>query len=129
MAKHPKAGMPVKIANGHYKGQYYYVIDYLINQYQGKKIEKVLKSFHPGVEAELKQRGCSVDDRIVWGKIYPSMNFLCLHDDELVVDMKVIEGGKAPVDELPPNVEPLNNSKRKPKTVKKEKGDDPGKPS
>lgn len=124
MPKHPKAGMPVKIANGKFKGQYYYVVDYLVNLYQGKNMKRILTSFHPNVEAELKSRGCSVDDKIVWGKLYPSMRFLCLHDDELVVDMKLIEGGDAPL-ELPPNVESLSK-KRKPKPVKKEKGDDPG---
>ncbi len=51
-------------------------------------------------------------------------NLAALMDDELLVDMKVIEGENEKI-ELPPNVETMSK-KRKPKIVKKETPNDGG---
>lgn len=124
MTKHPKAGQPVKVANGPYRGRYFIVSDFLINQYQGKKIENLAKGMMRSHCEAAKSRGVPIDDGLVWGRLYPEMNYVLLHDaKELQVDMKLIEGGHEKV-ELPPNVEPMSK-KRKPKPVK-EKPNDPG---
>lgn len=124
MEKHPLAGKPVKIANGPLKGQYFIIIDWLLAQFQGKRIEKIQKA-HPGMFAGLKKRKVPIDGKLIWGKMYPEMNFMMVHDDELRSDLTVIDGGATPV-ELPPNVAALSKV-RKPKVVttkKKEKTND-----
>lgn len=98
MVRHPKAGQPVKIANGPLRGQYFIVSDYFVNQYQGKDIARLRKTQAKLLDPVAK-RGYPIDDQVVFGKLYPKMNFICVHEKELLVDMKVIEGG-----ELPPNV-------------------------
>lgn len=115
MEKHQKAGMPVKIANGKLAGKYFVVTDYLVNNFQGKDIAKIAAS-HPHLVVALKNRGYPVDERIVIGKMYPEMSVQCVHDDELLVQMSVVEGGGEKV-ELPPNVEAMSK-KRKPKIAK-----------
>lgn len=123
MNKHPKAGQPVKIANGPWAGKYYVVHDWYVNQYQGKKIEN-LKETRGAELLPVTKRGYPIDSKLVWGRLHPTMEWKVVHDDELVVKMNVIQGDNEKV-ELPPNVEPMSK-KRKPKVVKKEKTDDPG---
>lgn len=125
MAKHPKAGHPVKIANGPLKGRYFVVTDYFINQYQGKAMEK-LAQIHGKHLERVHRAGYPVDHEVVWGRLYPEMDWTCVHDKELQIDMQVIEGEGVKT-ELPPNVEAMS-SRRKPKAVKpkKEKPDDGG---
>lgn len=123
MAKHPSAGKAVKIANGPLKGQYFVVTDYLVNTYQGKKIENIVKAHYDHVR-NVKRRGYPLDEEIVCGKLYPQMEYFCVHDKELQVDMKVVEVDKVAL-ELPQNVESLATKR----TKKKEKKDDGGKSS
>jgi hypothetical protein len=118
MRKHPKAGCPVKIANGPLKGQYFMVGDFLESQFQGKSIAGIIADHEHLVQAA-RQRGFPLDSDLVIGKLYPAMNVIVVHDKELQVEMTVHEGGGETV-ELPPNVEPMSK-KRKPKTVKSEK--------
>ena len=115
MAKHPKAGQPVKIANGPLKGRYFVVQDFFVNQYQGRSIEKIAQSQGHHL-VPMKRRGYPIDSDVVWGRLYPEMNWCCVHDKELLVDMQVVEGGGEKV-ELPPNVEAMSK-KRKPKAIK-----------
>lgn len=129
--KHPQAGHPVKIAKGPLKDKYYVVHDWLVNQFQGKTIESMRANSSIARYMEpVARRKFPVDEKLVWGRLYPTMEWCCVHDDELRTDaqpeMQVIEGGGEKV-ELPPNVEPLSK-KRKPKVVKpkKEKPDDTG---
>ena len=84
MEKHKMAGLPVKITNGPFKDKYFIVIDYMVNQYQGKSIEKIYKS-HPLLIKPVKQRMGKLDDQIVFGKLHPGMEFCCMHDTELQV--------------------------------------------
>lgn len=131
MQKHPQAGHPVKIAKGPWKDKYFVVHDWLICQYQGKTIASMREnSSIAKYMAPVEKRKFPIDEKLVWGRLYPTMEWCCVHDDELRMDtqpdMQVIEGGGEKV-ELPPNVEPLSK-KRKPKVVKpkKEKTDDTG---
>lgn len=124
MTTHPLAGKPVKILSGPLKGQYFIIVDWLSNQFQGKDLTKLQKS-KPALFNGLKKRGVPIDDKLVWGKLYPEMNFLTVHDSEIKSDLKAIDGGGEKV-ELPPNVAAIS-SKRKPKVVttkKKEKKND-----
>lgn len=128
MTKHPKAGLPVKIANGPLKGKYFVVHDWYQNQYQGKDIKKVIERHFNEVK-EVKRRGFPLDDKLVWGKIYPSMAWCCVHDDELLVQMTEVKNEDGTTTELPPNVAPMlskGKGKARVKTVKKEKPDDGG---
>lgn len=97
MKKHQMAGVPVKIENGPLKDKYFKVIDYLVNQYQGKDIERIAAS-QAALVTPVVGRGHKLDDRIVFGQLYPSMEFICVHDDELIKTvqppLKVVEGGK-----------------------------------
>ncbi len=132
MAKHPKAGLPVKVANGPFKGRYFVVVDYFQNQFQGKDMKKLAVAQAPML-AGVKSRGYPVDGEVVFGRLYPTMEFICLHDKELIVDMKVVDTGGAEEVELPPNVESIkkasntaDKAKKKLKSVKKETPDDGG---
>lgn len=126
MEKHPKAGQPVKIANGPLAGKYYVVHDWLVNQFQGKTIEGIIANKAMAHHLEkVTARKYPLDANLVWGRLYPTMDWTVTHDDELRVAMQVIEGNGEKV-ELPPNVESMSK-KRKPKAVKKkEEKDDPG---
>lgn len=84
MEKHKMAGLPVKITSGPFKDKYFIVIDFIVNQYQGKTIEKIYKS-HPAIIDPVKKRMGRLDDQIVFGKLHPSMEFCCMHDSELQV--------------------------------------------
>lgn len=102
MAKKPKhamAGFPVKVEEGTYKGQYFKVIDYLVNQYQGKDMEKIAVS-KASLVTPVIGRGYPLDDNIVFGQLYPAMTFMCMHDDELKVKtakppLKIVENEEA----------------------------------
>ena len=128
MKKHPKAGQPVKIANGPLAGKYFVVTDWLSNQYQGKSMEGILKN-HGAHAVAVKRRGFPLDDGLVWGRLYPEMNWCLVHEKEILVNMKTVEtedGGKV---ELPPNVEPMlskGKGKARMRSVKKESSNDPG---
>lgn len=84
MEKHRMAGLPVKITSGPFKDRYFIVIDFIVNQYQGKSIEKIYKA-HPLLIKAVKQRMGKLDDQIVFGKLHPGMEFCCMHDTELRV--------------------------------------------
>lgn len=103
MEKHRMAGLPVKITNGPFKDQYFIVVDYMVNQYQGKSIERIYKS-HPALIHPVKVRMKQLDDQIVFGKLHPSMEFCCMHDSEL----RVMDGLRITKDidklDLPDNV-------------------------
>jgi hypothetical protein len=127
MEKHPKAGQPVKIANGPLAGKYYVVHDWYVNQFQGKSMVK-LATTRPELQS-VKKRKYPLDERVVWGRIYPEMAWTAVHDDELVVKMNVVEDAKGETVELPPNVEPMlpkGKGKARMKSVKKEAPDDGG---
>lgn len=110
--KHEKAGLPVKVANGPFKGRYFVVVDYFVRQYQGKDIGKLRKSQKTLLDP-VESRGFKVDEEVVFGRLYPSMEFICLHDKELRTDIKVVEGVETQIEEaeLPPNVESLEKKK------------------
>lgn len=122
MRHHEKRGKAVKIANGPWKGKYFVIADYYTTQYQGKSIEKLAKV--RGAElTPVLNRGFPIDDDVVWGRLYPAMNWCCVHDKELQVDMKMVDS-----EELPPNVEQIKKRKPrvvKPKALKKEEDNGP----
>lgn len=82
--KHKMAGFPVKVEEGPFKGQYFKVIDYISNQYQGKSMEKIAVS-KASLVTPVVGRGYPLDDKIVFGQLIPTNQFICLHDDELRV--------------------------------------------
>jgi hypothetical protein len=53
MDKHPMAGKPVKLTGGMHKGLIFTVIDYVVNNFQGKQIGKIVKG-HPALFFGLK---------------------------------------------------------------------------
>lgn len=73
------------------------VVDFLKNQFQGKDIANIAKA-HPELVGALISRGLPLDDDIVFGKLYPELNFACVHDTELHM-------------ELPDNVVPIRGDK------------------
>ncbi len=115
MRNHPQRGKPCKITNGPLKGKYFIVIDFLEAQFQGKSIEKIKKTQGHLLQSMIN-RGFPVDTDVVFGKLYPEMNFAVVHDKELHADLRSVETGEGPV-ELPPNVEPI--TKKKAKTTNK----------
>lgn len=101
--RHTQAGIPVKIQRGPLKGRYFIVSDYLINQYQGKPIEKIAQGSGAELLLPLKRRKLPVDDDAVFGKLYPTMEQTCVHDSEL----QVAEGESVKEEELPAEVATL----------------------
>ena len=81
MRTHPKKGHIVTIKSGPYAGKNLLVIDWLESQYQGKPIHRIKAA--DKFLAPLKGRGVKLDSDIVFGKLYPSMEFMCLPDSEL----------------------------------------------
>jgi hypothetical protein len=79
MRKHPKANQPVTIKNGDLKGRTFIVIDFVTSMHQGKRIEKIKI---PQL-ARIRNSKLPLDQDVVFGKLYPSMEFICLHDSEL----------------------------------------------
>lgn len=99
--KHPLAGSPVELTDGPYKGRYFIVVDWLQNQFHGKAMENIHK-VHPEITGEVVKRK-GLDDRIVWGKLYPLQTLVAVHDDDMLkvepktkekIDLKLISGGK-----------------------------------
>ncbi len=97
--KHPQAGQVVKVTTGAYRDRYAKIINFFQTQFQGKKMTKLYKTqyhlLHP-----VAVRGYEVDEKVVLVQIYPTMEFICLHDKELqyiAIDEK----------DLPPNVTPI----------------------
>lgn len=109
MTKHPKAGHPVKIANGPLKGKYFIVTDWFVRQFQGKPIAKLAKT-HSHLVTAMTNRGFPLDQDVVFGRLHPKMEWTCVHDKELLVDMHIVEDV-----ELPPNVESIAPKKKKKK--------------
>lgn len=81
MRHHPKKGHILTIKTGPMTGKNFLVIDWLESQYQGKPIHRI-KAADP-LLAPLKKRGVALDSDIVFGKLYPSMEFICIPDSEL----------------------------------------------
>ncbi len=99
MTKHPSAGKPIKITSGPLKDKYFVVIDFLVNQFQGKDIKKIGKA-HPDLVRALHSRKL-FDERAVFGRLYPTMEYTCVHDSELLIveepkkkkgKLKLVEG-------------------------------------
>ncbi len=96
MKKHPDAGFPVKVEKGPMKGQYVQIIDYLVNQFQGKQIEKIAKA-HPELTQPVVTRGYPLDDKIVYVELLPTRQRICLHHEELKMvqpPLKLVEEEK-----------------------------------
>ena len=98
MEKHPMAGIAVKIEEGPLKGQYFRVIDYLSRQFQGKEMDRIAER-EPRLVTPVVGRGYPLDEKIVYGELYPSMEKICVHDNELKVKtakppLKIVEGGQ-----------------------------------
>lgn len=101
--RHPMAGNVVKIEEGPFKGQFFKVLDYITNQYQGKAIEK-LAEVQARLITPVVGRGYPLDDKIVFGQLYPKMDFMCVHDNELKVKtakppLKIVEDEKEKEDD------------------------------
>lgn len=103
--KHPSAGKPIKITSGPLKDKYFVVIDFLVNQFQGKDIKKIGKA-HPNLVRDLHSRKL-FDDDAVFGRLYPTMEHTCVHDSELLVveepkkkkgKLKLVEGAEDDTD-------------------------------
>lgn len=98
--KHPSAGKPVQITSGPLKDKYFVVIDFLVNQFQGKDIKKIAKA-HPELTRDLEKRK-ALDDTAVFGRLYPTMEHICVPDAELKKPvsksekkrLEVLKGGK-----------------------------------
>lgn len=82
--RHKMAGQVVKVEEGPFKGQYFKVLDYMTNQYQGKDIEKIAET-QAQLVTPVVGRGYPLDDKIVFGQLYPKMEFVCMHDEELKI--------------------------------------------
>ncbi len=121
MRHHPKAGQRVSIKNGSLKGLYFEVIDFLKAQYQGKEVKKI-KADH--LTAGMVKRGHVIDDDTVFGRLYPSMAYTCVHDKELKLAVVPEQKAEAPVqhveEPLPSNVEQIKKNPRKKKSNDKE---------
>lgn len=109
MEKHPFAGKPVVITNGPHKGKYFMVIDFIQNQFQGKSIEKIAKS-HGKLVRPVVQRMGGLDDKIVFGKLHPTMEFCCMHDTELQV--VAAEAAPPAPEPIPDNVVEITKGKK-----------------
>ncbi len=99
MEKHLSAGKVVQLTDGPHKDKYFVVIDFLVNQFQGKDIKNIAKA-HPDLVRELFARK-KLDDKAVFGYMYPSKDHTCVHDDDLKVlsksdakRLEVLKGGK-----------------------------------
>lgn len=103
MKKHPQAGTIVKIVNGTFKDKYFKVIDYFVNQYQGKSMENLKKSQAALLNPVLRRK-LPVDDEVVFGQFYPALEYACLHDTEL-------QFKEVPPEELPDNVTSIKGKK------------------
>lgn len=90
MKKHPMAGKPVKISSGPLKDQYFIVIDFLVNQYQGKSIKGIYDSHQSLVDPTVK-RTKLLDENIVFGRFHPSMIHGCVHDTEIQIEPPKLE--------------------------------------
>ena len=99
--KHPLAGTPVELTDGPYKGRYFIVVDWLQNQFHGKAMENIHK-VHPEITSEVVERK-GLDDKIVWGKLYPHQTLVAVHDEDMHsvsksekrrLDLQLINGGK-----------------------------------
>jgi len=105
--KHKRAGTMVSIKNGPLKGRTFEVINFLVDQYQGKSIDRIKGPAIDGLKAALIGRGKPMDNEVVFGKLFPGGDFALVHDSELKSIQGIIQGG---------NKEPVV---RKKKTVKK----------
>lgn len=84
MKRHKSAGMIVKVQAGKYEGQFFKVIDYFQNQFQGKAMHKLVK-IHRVFLGPVESRGFPLDEEVVFGQLYPNMTYACMHDDELQI--------------------------------------------
>lgn len=110
MTTHPMKGQTREIVEGPLTGKYFQVIDYVVNQFQGKNIERIKKS-HWGLFQPVVRRKYPADDKVVIGKLYPTLEIVCVHDDEL--------NGAEAVDAMPVDLSNVTPIKKAPK--KKEK--------
>jgi len=85
MRDHPKKGQPVRIKKGKLKDKTFMVINYMETQYAGKPIHKIKQE---KLFAGLRGRGLPLDSDVVFGKLYPEMEYCCVHDSELKEDTK-----------------------------------------
>ena len=91
MKVHEKKNQPVKVKSGIHAGKIVMVVDYLVNQYQGKAIDRIQS---PQLNV-YKAHGGKLDDNVVWARFYPSNEWVVLHDDDLKnVTLKAVDGGK-----------------------------------
>ena len=81
MRHHPKKGHILTIKSGPLTGKNILVIDFLESQYQGKPIHRIKAA--DSLLAPLKSRGVKLDSDVVFGKLYPTMEFICIPDSEL----------------------------------------------
>ncbi len=101
MKKHPMAGKAVKLTQGRYKGMIFNVIDYVVNQFQGKQIQKIVKG-HPNLFEGM--RG-PINDNVVIGTLHGQyenhvLRRVVVEENDLMKDMlKIVDGGQdaAPV--------------------------------
>jgi hypothetical protein len=112
MNAHPKKGLPVKITAGPLIGQYFVITDYVVNQFQGKDIKKIAERYTNIGFGAMEQRGYPIDEQVVFGRLYPSMQPMVVHDSELKVDMKVVQDEEGEDVELPINVTPIGTGKK-----------------
>lgn len=106
---HPRAGQKVIIKNGPLKGIPFQIIDYLTTMHQGKDIKRIKAD---QFTTPIKNRGLPLDEDVVFGQFYPTMQHGCVHDSELKVKLEEVKGNEAKA-ELPPNVEPLKKKRKK----------------
>lgn len=105
MKNHPKSGQVVTVKTGPHAGKSFRVVDYVVTQAQGKRIDRIAAM--RGYLDVLRARGVHIDDSIVFGKFLPDMAFACLPDSELKV-----EPSKAAEPEKLAEVKPLKRKKK-----------------
>lgn len=89
MEKHPKAGVPIKVVSGNYKGMIFTPTDFLKNMYQGKQMKNIVKG-HPTLFTYVPEE--ERDDALVFGELYGidrDHNKVVIHDKHLIKPQEV----------------------------------------
>src|SRR5687768_17467046 len=102
---HPKKGQKLTIKNGPLKGKYFEVINYLTTQHQGKDIKKI-KAAH--LTTAMVNRGHPLDEHTVFGLFWPEIQYGCVHDSELKVQLESVKPTNSKSEDTSEQEEPTN---------------------
>lgn len=112
MEKHKMAGKPVKLTGGRYKGVIFTAIDYLVNQFQGKRIEKIAKG-HPELFVGIHPD--DIKDTVVIGTLHNIYENhvpkrVVVRDQDLMKELlSIVDGGQEAAPVIPLRPEEVEN--------------------